>query len=275
MSVDILGYLCSTSTQKTFGLIGGLAYSEPSVPEKERTAWDNPRAGYVGRNDLAFLCEGEVIGVIELKMVDGGISSAWHKQGSTLPQILCWLGGTITGVVGLVISNLGSTSLYRELQEKPDEFGNPVFKYFNFPPNGLFDDCRGTSGAAGRLRLLRSLFEMILCCSKKSSNLPRPGPIQRQPSRSSSGSDAYMKIDEEDKRAELNVPSENVDQLNGPASTEPVVGSDVISSYDHSVILGGSDQVLTLTGMELITRADYREDTESSSIESMSEDDDS
>ena len=84
-----------------------------------------------------------------------------------------------------------------------------------------------------------------------------------------------MKTDEEDQGTELNVPSENVDQLNSPASTEPALDSDVIFSYDYSVILAGSDTVLTLTGMELITRADYREDTESSSIESMSEDGDS
>jgi hypothetical protein len=172
VSLKVSGKIRPPSSHDMFAVSGALAYSDPTVAEDARAPWSNPRAGYVARSDLTFRCKRDPIATVKLSMTEESTETPWQEQGSNLPEILCLLAGKLTCVIGLLVSALGYFAVYRDLQSKADSEGNPVFKYFNFPDHGLFDDCRGTAGSAGRMRLLRIIFEITLCSTKKANLIP-------------------------------------------------------------------------------------------------------
>jgi hypothetical protein len=145
-----------------FGIKGVLAYA-PRLPFENGIGPLDPRVGYMGHSDYAFLREGRTFAVAELKMVKDENESAWYLEGAIAPQIICWLGGTVTCRVGLVLTNKGLKLLYRKLKSITDPAGNPVFDYFMFPPDDTFDLFKGTNRMQALWRLVRIVFEIVMC----------------------------------------------------------------------------------------------------------------
>ena len=125
--------------------------------------------GYIGFADFIFRRKGKIFGVVEFKRTHGDINQVWYRAGAVLPQIICWIGGSSTGRIGLVVCELGYKLIYRIQREWFDVNRNPVFDYYIYPPDqrsnnhSTFRDCRpGPQGDLGRYELLKILFEILL-----------------------------------------------------------------------------------------------------------------
>jgi hypothetical protein len=165
------GHICAllprtceeTMCQEMYAVSGIIPYHEPTeVPH-----YGDRRAGYVGKCDLTFVRNGEEFAFIEFKMARRENDKPWEATGAVVPQIICWLGGKRTGRIGVVITELGPMVIYRVPEDAPDENGDPIFKYYSVTNNGRFFDCTGPNASEGRLKLLRIIFEIMMCTATK------------------------------------------------------------------------------------------------------------
>ena len=244
--------------QKRFGIKGALAYTEPGEI--------NDGAGYIGKSDLCFGKEGSVVGVMELKIASDDINQVWYRFGAILPQIICWLGGTVTAKVGIVLCQLGFKLIYRDLTGNDHE-GNPIFNYYAV--NGIdgihFEDCRGPEGAANRMILLRVFFELLLISMEDpveerdapSTPIKAQGPaVARQPPNPPLTAEK-MREERVAKMRRLSEDSENGNLIHHSPCTQSDVGSaeeseiEIVSSYNYSVRLA-DDSLVPLVGFEFV-----------------------
>ena len=148
------------SSQNRFGISGALAYTDP-----ESFGENDQRAAYLGKCDLVVFKKSKVFAVMQLKMVSD--NQIWYRHGAILPQIICWIGGTFSARVGIVLSNIGYRIIYRILRPQPDERGNAVFDFYILidgvdPNSQKFTICVGDVGVTGRQSLLRIIFEILV-----------------------------------------------------------------------------------------------------------------
>ena len=77
------------TTDTIFGVRGAIAYTDKIRHGQRLITEKNPMAGYLGKNDLAFLSELGVFAVVEFKMMRRSIMNSWWSKGATLPQMIC------------------------------------------------------------------------------------------------------------------------------------------------------------------------------------------
>jgi hypothetical protein len=148
--------------ERCFGQRGLVAFEKSTLPQLE------PNAAYLGRSDITLEVHRAVIAAFELKIFsESDAAKPWYVRGSTLPQIMCWMGGSPTCKAGFVVTNLGFKVIYREMRNESDADGNPIFDYYYLPSSIVGREFEaltitvGDSSKAGITELVRALFEIL------------------------------------------------------------------------------------------------------------------
>jgi hypothetical protein len=164
----------------------------------------------------SYLRSGDVTAVVITLMTsvdDGG--DGLVCSGS---QSLCSLGGSMQCRLVIILTDVGVKIIYRRLLQGTTN----IFEYYAYPSDhgesASFMDCRGDEGRAGRLKLLRVIFEVCLATTYRVASPRETPPSKRRrvaASPASPESDDRCEQPEEPRRASVVVCNYSVALMDG------------------------------------------------------------